>query len=148
MTISWTHHKAKLFVMFSSSILLGGVFVILFNVSTSLSRDEAEERVRLFLSREVTQRYMAALKDKRVSKSDVDIGRQLKEELSQINTFEFMSVDVGRLIPDILLRPHRPTHIVRVVLRNQHQQFPPRYFWLPWADIDSETSQLAWLFSI
>ena len=91
---------------------------------------------------------MAAMKGQDAQGLNIDTATQLKEELIQIDNLKFVSVDVKRLIPDILLSPHRPTHIVRIVSSNQNQQYPPRYFWLSWDNFDRETSKLLWLFSI
>ena len=147
-TISLKHRKTKILVMLSFGLLLGCVILIILNLSTSLSKKDAEKRVRLLLSGKVTQQYMAALKDQDTGEFDTETATQLKEELDRINNLKFVSVNVKRLIPDILLQPHRPTHVVRVVMQNQNQQDPPRYFWLPYANIDKETSKFFWLFSI
>ena len=146
--ISLNLRKTKILITLSGGVLLGCAVLILLNLSTSLSKEDAEQRVRLLLSTKVTQRYMAALKDRNKDGFDVETAAQMKEELTLINNLKFVSVDVKRLIPDILLMPDRPAHVVRVVLQNRNQQYPPRYFWLPWADIDRETSKLAWFFSI
>lgn len=146
--ISLNLRKTKILIALSGGVLLGCAVLILLNLSTSLSKEDAEQRVRLLLSTEVTQRCMAALKDRNKDGFDLETAARMKEELDRINNLKFVSVDVKRLIPDILLMPDRPSHIVRVVLQNQNQQAAPRYFWLPWADIDRETSKLAWFFSI
>jgi hypothetical protein len=146
--IRFGHRNAKFFVLLSSSLLFGVVFFVLLNLSTPLSREEAEVRVRTFLSREITQHYMSILMNKQVKQRDVEIGWQLEKELGRINDLEFVSIEVRRLIPDILLRPHIPTHVVQVIVRDQNRQYPPRYFWMPWGDVDSETSKYAWMFSI
>ena len=146
--ISLNLRKTKILIALSGGVLLGCAFLILLNLSTSLSREDAEKRVRLLLSTKVIQRYMTALKDQNKKSFDFETAAQMKEELDRINNLKFVSVDVKRLIPDILLMPDRPSHVVKVVLQNQNQQYPPRYFWLPWANIDRETSKLAWLFSI
>jgi len=138
----------KLFVIASGSVLVGGILLALLNVSASLPREEAEERIRLLMSREITQRYLAERNGKPAAEADVGVGLRLKEALEQLNGLEFLSVDVKRPIPDILLRPHQPGHVVRVVLRDRNRQYAPRYFWLPWGDVDSETSRWAWFFSM
>ena len=140
--------KIKILVTLSSGLLLACVVLILLNLSTSLSKEDAQKRVRLLLSTKVTQHYMATLKKQDKDEFDIATATQMKEELDRINNLKFVSVDVKRLIPDIVLAPHKPTHIVRVVLQNQNQQSPPRYFWLPYAYKDKETSKLFWLFSI
>ncbi len=140
-SIRFGHRNAKFLIVLSSSLLFGVVFLILLNLSTPLSKEEAEVRVRAFLSREITQHYMSVLMNEQVNQPDVDIGWQLEKELGRINDLEFVSIDVRRLISDIQLRPHIPTHVVQVILRDQNQQYPPRYFWMPWGDVDSETSE-------
>ena len=102
----------------------------------------------MLLSREVTQRYIATMKDRHKDGFDIDTATQLKEELDQINDLKFVSVDVRRLIPDIVFNPLRPDYVVRIVMHSQNQQHHPRYFLLPWADIDSETSKFLWNLSI
>lgn len=147
-TIRLNLSKTKIIVTLSSGIILGCILLIFLNLSTSLSREDAEKRVRMLLSKEITQRYMATLKDEHKDGFDIDTATQLKEELDRINNFKFVSVDVRRLIPDIVFNPLRPDHVVRIVIQNQKQQCPPRYFLLPWADIDSETSKFLWIMSI
>jgi len=147
-TISLGSRKTKILVTLSGGVLLGCAVLILLNLSTSLSKEDARKRVRLLLSKEVTERYTAILKDKDADGFDIETATQMKEELNRVNNLKFVSVDVRRLIPDILLAPHRPTHIVRVVMQNQNQQHTQRYFWLPYAYIDKETTKLLWIFSI
>jgi hypothetical protein len=147
-TISLSSRKTKILVTLSGGVLLGCVILILLNLSTSLSKEDAQKRVSLLLSKEITQRYVATMKKQDTDGFDIETATQLKEELDQINNLKFVSIDIKRLIPDILLAPHRPTHIVRIVLQNQNQQSHPRYFWLAWANVDKETSKLLWLFSI
>ena len=147
-TINLGCRKTKIPVTLSGGVLLGCAVLILLNLATSLSKEDAQKRVRLLLSTEVTQRYMAAMKDRNAHGFDIETAAKLKEELDMINNLKFVSVDVKRFIPDVLLDSDRPAHIVRVVLQNRNQQDPPRYFWLPYADIDKETSKLLWIFSI
>ena len=146
--IRFGYRRARFSVLLSSSVLFGVSFLVLLNLSSTLSNEEAEARVRTLLSREVTQRYMPLVMNRQGNQPDVASARQMAKELRRIRDLKFVSVDAGRLIPDFLLRPHRPTHIVRVVSRDGDRQFAPRYFWLPWDGIDTETSKTAWFFSI
>lgn len=146
--ISLSNRNTKILITLSGSVLLGFAVLILLNLSASLSKEDAEKRVRSLLSREATQRCMAALESRNSGESDFDTAAQLKQELDRIDNMKFVSVDVRRLIPDILLSPLRPSHVVRVVLLDRNQQSPPRYFLLPYAYIDKESSKILWLFSI
>ncbi|MDX1428687.1 MAG: hypothetical protein R3282_00305 [Rhodothermales bacterium] len=113
-----------------------------------MSEEEAEARVRAVLAKQVTRSYMSAVMEKNLNQVDAAGARRLKKELARISDLELVSIDVRRPIPDYLLRPHMPAHVVRVVMRDDSRQYAPRYFWLPWADVDSETSKYAWMFSI
>jgi len=148
MRISFVHRRMKLLVFLSSGAVIGAILFVLLNLSASLSPGEAEQKVRLILSRELTQSYLADLANKHAGDSESDIAERLNKRLIQLRNLEFVAIDVKQLIPSILLTPHRPSQIARVVLRDESQQYPPRYFWLTWADVDSETSIIAWFFSI
>jgi hypothetical protein len=145
--IRFGHRRARFSILLSGSLLFGVALLVLLNLSTTLSNEEAETRVRTLLSREVTQRYMPLVMNRKGNEPDVDSARQMAKELRRIRNLKFVSVDVGRLIPDFLLRPHRPTHIVRVVVRDGDRQYTPRYFRLPWDGIDGDSSRIAWFFS-
>ena len=134
--------------MLSGSLLLGVALLVLLNLSTTMSSQEAETRVRTFLARQVTQKYMPLVMNRQGKQPDVDSARQMEKDLRRIKDLKFVSIDVGRVIPDFLLRPHRPTHIARVVLRDGDGQHALRYFRLPWGGIDTESSRAAWFFSI
>jgi len=142
------YRRPRVVILLSSGIVLGLIVLIGFNLSTTLSDEEAATRVRTFLSREVTQKYMPLVMNGEGKQPDVDRARQMARELRRIRELQFVSIDVARLIPDFVLRPHMPTHIVRVVLRDRERQYAPRYFWLPWGGVDSETSRYAWYFSL
>lgn len=146
--IRFGYRRARFFILLSGSLFLGVAVLTLLNLSTTLSNEEAEARVRTFLSRAVSQKYMPLAMNRRGNQPDVDSARQMEKALRRIRDLKFVSIDVGRLVPDFLLRPHRPTHIVRVVLRDGDRQYPPRYFRLPWDGIDTESSRTAWFFAI
>lgn len=145
--IRFGHRRARFRILLSGSLLFGVAVLTLLNLSSTLSNEEAEARVRTLLSREVTQKYMPLVMNRRGNQPEVDSARQMEKEIRRIRNLKFISIDVGRLVPDIVLRPHRPTHIVRVVWRDKDRQYAPRYFWLPWDGIDTETSKYAWFFS-
>ena len=142
------YRHPRVVILFSSGFVLGLLVLIWFNLSTTLSDEEAATRVRTFLSREVSQKYMPLVMNREGKQPDVDRARQMAKELRRIKELQFVSIDVARLIPDFVLRPHMPTHIVRVVLRDRERQYAPRYFWLPWGGVDTETSRYAWYFSL
>ena len=146
--VCFGYRRSRVFILLSGSVVLGVVVSILFNLSSTLPREEAEQRVRGLLAREITQKYMSVVTRNQGALPDADSARQLEKELRRIRELEFVSVDVGKLVPSILLRPHMPTHVVRVVLRDKDRQYPPRYFWLPWAYVGHETSRYAWFFSL
>ena len=141
-------NRRKVSIALSGSLLFGVAVLVWLNLSTPLSNAEAETRVRTFLARQITQKYMPLVMSGQGKQPDFDKARQMEKELRRIKELKFVSVDVGRLIPDYLLRPHRPTHIVRVVFRDAAGQLVPRYFSLPWDGIDAESSRAAWFFSI
>ena len=140
--------RGRFSIVLSGTLLLGVAVLVRMNLSTTLSDEEAETRVRNFLSREVAQKYMPLVMKGPGRQPDVEAARQMERELRWVKGVKFVSVDVARLLPDFVLRPHRPTHIVRVVLRDQGRQQAPRYFWLPWGGVDTETSRAAWYFAL
>ena len=140
--------KTKIVIILSGSFLLGIVLIALFNLSSELSLQDAEKRVKLILAREVTLSYLDPETHKMPKSMDADEGRHLGEELKGIREIKFSSLKIRKLIPGYILMPHRPTHIVRVELRSGDYQYPPRYFWLSWAGIDREISRIAWYFSL
>ena len=140
--------RSRFSIVLSGSLLLGVALLVLLNLSTTMSSQEAETRVRTFLARQVTQKYMPLVMNRQGKQPDVDSARQMEKDLRRIKDLKFVSIDVGRVIPDFLLRPHRPTHIARVVLRDGDGQHALRYFRLPWGGIGTESSRAAWFFSI
>lgn len=139
--------NSRVVVILSGAVLFGIIVLISLNQSTRLSADEAEERVRLLLWSDIAQRYVGFRGTDQDNDLSGDMGRHLAEELARLEKIEFVSIEVNRLIPDFLLKPHRPTHIVRVEMRIDDHRFAPRYFWLSSAHIDRETSKYAWYFS-
>ena len=142
------YRPPRVVILFSASAVLGVFFLIWLNLSSTLSREEAEQRVRTLLSREITQKYMSVVTRNQGTQPDADSTRQLGKELRRIRELQFVTVDVRRLVPDYLLRPHSPTHVVRVVLRDKGRQYPARYFWISWGGVDRETSKYAWYFAL
>ncbi len=148
MRIRLRYRNLHFLIILSGGLLFCLAVLVLLSLSTPISEEEAKARVRLILSKKITQQYMHILKDKQLSQYDFDIGKQLEEELNRIKNLEFLSIEIRRLIPDILLRPEMPTHIVKVILRDKDKKYPPRYFWIDWFYFDRETSKYVWWFSI
>lgn len=142
------YRRPRVVILFSASAVLGVLVLIWLNLSSTLSPEEAGLRVRTLLSREITQKYMSVVTQNQGAQVDAESSRKLGMELRRIRELEFVSIDVRRLVPDYLLRPHSPTHVVRVVMRDKEQQYPARYFWIPWAGVDTETSKYAWYFAL
>ena len=140
--------RARFSVALSGTLLLGIAVLVWINLSTTLPTEEAEKRVRAFLSRQVAQQHMPLVMGGPGKPPDLENARQMEMKLRWIRDLQFVSTDVAKLLPDFVLRPHTPTYIVRVVMRDRERQHAPRYFWLPWSGIDSETSQIAWYFSL
>jgi hypothetical protein len=140
--------KTKIIVILSGSFLLGIIIIALFNLSSKLPVQDAEKRIKLILARQVTQLYLDPGTHKMPGNMDAETGKRYGEELKSIRELKFSSIKVRKLIPDYILMPHRPTHIVQAELLTEGYQHPPRYFWLSWSGIDREISRVAWYFSL
>lgn len=141
--------KNRLIIIAVSGVVLTAVVVAsLFNMSSDLAIADAEKRVRVYLTKEMSEKLIQVNAVYPEGYEKQQKLSELAEELKKINAVEITSIEVKKLIPDILIRPNRPTHIVRVEMRTATRKFPPRYFWLPWSSIDSETTEAAWYFSL
>jgi len=125
-----------------------GLFVLLYHLTPSLSTEDAEKRVRLFLQRELSQKHMSVLKASGKKIPDPNMARQWQKEIRDIKSIKFGSVVVKRFIPEILLSEGVPDSIVKVTVLNNYQKPDCRYFWLSRDGMDRETSGLVWFFSI
>ena len=148
MTLKLSFRGRLIVIALSGSVLMGVVLASLFNMSSNLAAADAEKRIRVFLTKEMSQKLIQVNSAYPEGYEKQTKLSELAEELKKINAIEFTSIEVRKLIPDILIRPHRPTHIARVEMRTDTEKFPPRYFWLPWSNIDSETIETAWYFSL
>jgi hypothetical protein len=133
----------RLAVSVSGAFLLALAALMFLNAAASLSPAEAEARVRQLLARQVLQNQAV---DRGAMTADK--GAALARALAGVKSIEFRSVKIGKLLPDYLLRPHRPTFIVRVEMRGSGPAPTVRYFWLPWDGIDSESGDFAWHFAL
>lgn len=131
-------------IALSATMLLGGTVVTLFNISQALSAEAAEKRIRVYLTKGMSQKLIKVNAEFPEGKEKQNKLAELAEELKKVNAIEISSIDVKKLLPDIFIRPHQPTYIARVEMNTSSEQFPPRYFWLPWSNIDTETSEMAW----
>ena len=148
MKISFRFKYKRTIIAFSGVVLIGVLLATLFNMSSVLPVVDAEKRVRVYLTRAMSQRLIKVNAEHPASAEKDALLAELAEELKRINAIEITSIEVRKLIPDIFIRPHRPTFIVRVEMRTSTERFSPRYFWLPWTGIDNETGELAWYFSL
>jgi hypothetical protein len=141
--------KNRLIIIVLSGVVLTAVVVAsLFNMSSDLAVADAEKRVRVYLTKEMSQKLIQVNAVYPEGYEKQQKLSELAEELKKVNAVEIKTIEVRKLIPDILIRPSRPTHIARVEMRTATEKFPPRYFWLPWSNIDSETTEAAWYFSL
>lgn len=129
-------------------LLVAGVIILPFYLEPAPSPEEAEKRIRLLLKREFFNREMALVKESGRRLPDHDRARQWKEETHRIDRIRFLSIRVNRLIPDILLLDPTPHFVVRVKVQENKGKAGTRYFLLRMDGIDTETSYMAWLFSI
>jgi len=148
MKVRLSFRKKLIIIALSGTAILGIVLITLFNVSSTLTLDQAEKRVRVYLTREMSEKLIRVNNEFPSGfEKEKKLG-ELAEELKRINAIKITSIEVRKLIPDILIRPHRPTHIVRVEMHTDTKTFPSRYFWLSWTNIDTETTETAWYLSL
>jgi len=147
MKLSLVFKNHRTVVLYSGGLLLAIVFAVLFNMSSGLNAADAEKRVRVVMTRAISEKLIQVNNDQPAGEEKNRKLNDLAEELKRLNALQFKSVNVRKLVPDILIRPHRPTHIVRVETKADSNQQSVRYFWLPWDGIDGESSSTAWFFS-
>lgn len=138
-------NQYKYVIIISSTILIGIVILIWLNQSFSLENTEAEERIRRLLSRAVTNNYSHLFNDNNTL--DYDTGLKLQQELREVNNLVISGIEIKKLAPGYLLRPHMPTYIVKTEI-GSNGNLLIRYFWLSYSNIDRETSYTAWLFAL
>jgi len=129
-------------------LLVAGICILPYFMEPTPSPEEADKRIRLLLKREFFQRETAILKEKGESLPDHGRAQQWKEEIDRIDRIRFLSLQVNRLIPDILLLDATPHFVVRVEVQERDGQTRTRYFLLATAGIDRETSYGFWFISI
>ena len=129
-------------------LLMTGLIILPFLLEPAPSPEEAESRIRLLLKREFFNREMDLLKERGRPLPGYDRARQWKKEIDRIDRIKFLSTRVNRLIPDVLLLDPTPHFVVRVKVQDSGGEAGTRYFLLSTAGIDTETSYMAWFFSI
>ncbi len=134
--------RNRVVISVSGGFLLAVAALVFFNASSTLSREDAKARIRVVLQSEVLQRQAMSGGAMTPEKAEA-----LARALAGVQAIEFASLDTGKLLPDYVLRPHRPTHIVRAEMGIPGGKPAVRYFWLPWDGIDRETGRSAWAFA-
>ena len=137
-----------LYVALPGIFLLTAVLLLLYVLTPSLGIEDAKNRVRLCLQRELSQEHSTMLKKQGIKVPDYDMAEQWKKEINRINNLKFVAVTMKRPLPDILFSFESPTYVVEVTVIDENQQHNLRYFWLSWDGIDRETSKLIWFFSV
>ena len=140
--------KLRVVILLSVTAMVAVTLGSLFNMSSDLSVEDAERRIRVYLTREMSEQLIKVNNEHPASSIKERLLSNLAEDLKKINAIEIRSIEVRKLIPDIFTKPHEPTFIARVEMQTVNRRFPPRYFWLPWSNIDSETNETAWYFAL
>jgi len=131
--------RGRVALAVSGGFVLAVAALVYFNASSALSRESAEARIRLVLEREVLQRHMGSPGAMTPEKAEA-----LAQALARVKATKLRALEMGKLLPDYLLRPHRPTHVARVEVLEPGRAPVTRYFSLPWDGIDGESGAAAW----
>lgn len=119
----------------------------------TLDAERAEEWIRKYLKKEVTNRFTHVLKNDGSNPSDVEAAQRLKDDMDRIDQTVFISVKVNRF----LFTPPFTTRrmfVVKAVLRSSEGTEETRFFTLSaenrffdffWVN---EYSRWMWFFSI
>ena len=129
-------------------LLVAGIIILPYFLEPAPGPEEAERSIRLLLKREFFNREMAIVKESGRRLPDYDMAGQWKKEIDRIDRIKFLSIRVNRLIPDVLLLDPTPHFVVRVKVQDNGEETRTRYFLLRTVGIDTETSYMAWFFSI
>jgi len=108
----------------------------------SLTPEEAEEGIRLYLLIEAADQYLVD-EDGNPGVPDREMALRYEEEVDRIDNLEFVSVEVRRTIIPPHLRRGRPHFVVKVVIRDR-ENIQTRYFWSDSIMVVRETSKLHW----
>ena len=143
MHIQFDTRNRRWSISLSAAFFLALALLVYFNASSTLSREDAEARIRLVLQRHAVQQQ--ALPKGAMTREKAEA---LAQALARVKSTQLRKLEMGKLLPDYLLRPHRPTHIVRVEVLEPGRAPAIRYFSLPWDGIDGETGAGLWHFSL
>jgi len=127
-------------------VLIAALIVLPF-LTSSMSHENAEKRVRRCILRELSQQHMAMLQERGLGLPDAAMAAQWKDEIDRAHNLTFVSIKLRRPIPDVL-NPFCPTFVVKAVFQDDASRTIPRYFWLSWDGIDRETAKIVWYFSL
>lgn len=108
----------------------------------SLTPEEAEEDIRLYLLIEAAEKYLVD-EDGNMGVPDREAALRYEEEVDRIDNLEFVSVEVRRTIIPPHLRRSRPHFVVKAVIRDR-ENIQTRYFWSDAIRVVRETSKLHW----
>ena len=145
MKIKYSGKKTFVIVLLSLTFITGMAVLVWLNLGFQMQPVEAEDRIRLLMSRAVTNNYVHLFNENNTL--DFDTGIKLQQELRAVNDLEVSNIEIKKLVPDYLLRPHQSTFIAKADVGNTGD-FLTRYFWLSYSNIDRETSHMAWLFAL
>lgn len=134
-------------VLVSVALALCWLFFAGALVAPELSEQDAQQRVRLCMQREIASHHLEMLREKGVTLPDEETALQWERELKWVKMLSFESIELKRPLPDIFLSPFSPTYVARVVLREEQRVGPERYFWISYSGVDRETSAIMWSFS-
>ena len=140
--------KLTVSISLSGAILIIGVLALLYILTPRLTKEQAENRVRLCLKYKISAKHMEQLKQSGESLPDYETARRWEEEIKRINKLKFVSVSIKRPLPDILLGFDTPIWVVRVIILDEASKPEIHYFWLSRDGPDRKISKWAWIFSI
>jgi len=147
MRIIFATKKWFVLLTVSAGVLLGVLLLVAFFLGNRLTGAEAGKRVRQCLRTELSQRHQAELGEQNRRLPDRATANRWQEEYQHLDRLQIKEIKVRQPLPDILLHPDRPTHVVRVIFSREGQELPPRYFWLSWLRFDREISPFFWYVS-
>ena len=148
MRLTFSFRNRFIIVALTGLVIAGIALILLFNMSTELSVAQAEKRVRVYLTRQMSEKLIQVNNEFPSGYEKERKLAELAEELKKVNAIKITAIEVRKLLPDLFVRPHQPTQIVRVEMHTDTKTFAPRYFWLSQSGVDLETTETAWHFSL
>ena len=118
----------RLFIIsLSGALATGAVLATLFNMSVDLPADQAEKRVRVYLTKQISGLLIQVNNEYPSGYEKEKKLADLAEQLKKINAIIITSIEVKKLLPDVFIRPHNPAYIVRVEMHTESKSFPARF---------------------